>query len=360
MTQPIISADSHVFEPPDLWQSRVGSEYRDRAPRVAALKDGGEAMLFDDGSRIPYVGFGSAGDRGRTSAVMPLDQVRSGGWDPAARLRDMDADGIQAEVLYPSFGMRLFNLQDAGLQLACMRAYNDWLAEYFSAAPERLLGQALLPLDVDAALGELERIGGRGFRGVVLSGHPAPEQDYGTDRYERLWAALQDRGLPASLHVFTGPHEAERRYFLADYTLATGLVQRSLVLLLFSGVLERYPGLRIISAENDIGWVAHLLSRMDHAFVRKGPRYPSVLRGDLLPSELFKRQVRCTFMDDRAGILTREITGPDVLMWASDYPHDDSTWPESQKVLERLLTGVPEAERHRIVYANAASLFGLD
>jgi predicted TIM-barrel fold metal-dependent hydrolase len=132
------------------------------------------------------------------------------------------------------------------------------------------------------------------------------------------------------------------------------------VLLIFSGVLERYPGLRIISAENDIGWVAHLLARMDHAFVRKGPRYPSVLRGDLLPSELFKRQIRCTFMDDRAGILTREITGPDVLMWASDYPHDDSTWPESQKVLERLLTGVPEAERHRIVYANAASLFGLN
>jgi predicted TIM-barrel fold metal-dependent hydrolase len=179
------------------------------------------------------------------------------------------------------------------------------------------------------------------------------------EKYEELWATLQELGLPASLHVFTGPHQAERRYFLADYTLAIGLVQRSLALIIFSGVLERYPGLRLVSAENDIGWVAHFLIRMDHGYVRKGPRYPKVLSGELLPSELFKRQVSCTFMNDRPGVLAREVTGSDILMWASDYPHDDSTWPESQQVVERILGDVPEEDRRKITYANAARLYGV-
>ncbi len=356
VAEPVISADSHVLEPADLWQQRVDHAWRDRAPRLVAA-DGGEAMAYDDGTRLTYVGFGSAGDHGRKS--ISLAEVREGGWDPGMRLVDMGRDGVHAEVLYPSFGMRLFACADAGLQGACMRAYNDWLVEYCATDPGRLLGQALLPLDVDAALAELARVEGKGFRGVVISGHPAPELDYGTDRYERLWAALQAAGLPASLHIFTGPHKPDPRYFMADYSLATGLVQRSLVLMIFSGVFERYPGLRVVSAENDIGWVAHLLQRMDHAVERKGARFPTVLRSDLKPSEMFRRNVRCTFLDDRAGILSREVSGTDVLMWGSDYPHDDSTWPESQSVIERLFADVPTGERRKIVHDNAAQLFGL-
>lgn len=356
MMEPLISADSHVLEPADLWQQRVDRAWRGRAPRPVAM-DGGEAIEYDDGTRLTYVGFGSAGDHGRES--ISIDEVREGGWDPEKRLADMSLDGVHAEVLYPSFGMRLFSCPDAGLQDACMRAYNDWLAEYCATNPERLLGQALLPLDVDAALAELARVEGRGFRGVVISGHPAPEQDYGTDLYERLWAALEDAGLPASLHIFTGPHKPDRRYFMADYSLATGLVQRSLVLMIFSGVFERYPGLRVVSAENDVGWVSHLLQRMDHAVERKSARFPTGLRSDLKPSEMFQRNVRCTFLDDRAGILSREISGPDVLMWGSDYPHDDSTWPESGNVIDRLFADVPASERRKIVHDNAAQLFGL-
>ncbi len=358
MLEPVISADSHVFEPGDLWQERVDRALRERVPRVEEL-DAGAFMVFEDGTRIPFVGFGSAGDRGRTSAVMPLEDVRAGGYEAGARLADMDRDGLVAEVLYPSFAMRLFTIEDPALQGACMRAYNDWLAEFQSAAPDRLLGQALLPLDVDAALAELERVARRGFRGVVISGHPARGRDYGTDRFEKLWAALEETGLPASLHVFTGPHEPEPDSFLADYTLATGLVVRSLALMVFTGVFERYPKLRVVSAENDIGWVAHLLLRMDHAFERKGPRYSHPLRSGLKPSELFRRNVRCTFMDDRAGVLTLELTGPDLFMWASDYPHDDSTFPESQQVIERLFGDVPKAQRRKILHDNAAQLFGL-
>ena len=342
-----------------MWKARIDRHLRDRAPRVVKI-EGGEALEFEDGLRLPYVGFGSAGDRGRTSTAMPLEDCRPGGWDPAIRLEDMTRDGIQAEVLYPSFAMRLFTIPDPELQSGLMRAYNDWLADYCSEDPKRLLGQALLPLNPDDALLELERISDRGFRGVVISGHPAREQDYGTDRYERIWAALAERRLPASLHVFTGPLTQDPRYFLVDYSLATGLVQRSIALMIFSGVFERHPDLQVISAENDIGWVAHLLIRMDHAFVRKGPRYPSPLKSGQLPSEMFRRHVSCTFMDDRAGVLTREITGPDIFMWASDYPHDDSTFPESREVIERLFEDIPAADRHKILYANAARVFRLD
>ncbi|MCH2172915.1 amidohydrolase [Myxococcota bacterium] len=358
MSHSMISADSHVFEPGDLWETRVDANLRDRVPKVEQL-EAGSYMVFDDGTKVPFVGFGSAGDRGRTSTVMPLEDVRRGGYDPSARLADMDRDGLAAEVLYPSFAMRLFTIQDPTLQAACMRVYNDWLAEFQSAAPDRLLGQALLPVDVDAALAELDRISQLGFRGVVVSGHPTRDHDYGTDLFEKLWAALEEAHLPASLHVFTGPHRPERNSFLADYTLATGLVARSLALMVFTGVFERYPELRIVSAENDIGWVAHLLLRMDHAFERKGPRYSHPLRSGMKPSEQFRRNVRCTFMDDRAGVLTLEIAGPELFMWASDYPHDDSTFPESRKVVDRLFEGIAKEQRQMIVHDNAARLFGL-
>jgi predicted TIM-barrel fold metal-dependent hydrolase len=360
MTEAILSADSHVFEPGDLWQTRVDQNLRDRAPRLVRNDDGGEAMMFEGGATIPFVGFGSAGDHGKTSPFMPMAEVRRGGWDPEARLEDMAVDGVVAEVLYPSFGMQLFSMTDARLQAACMRAYNDWLAEYCAAAPGRLIGQALIPyLNLEDGLAEVQRAAKLGFRGVLICGHPAPEQDYGTRLYEDLWAALQESGVAASLHAFTGPREADRRFFLADYTLAIGSVQRSLALIVFSGVLERYPRLKLVSAENDIGWVAHFLTRMDHAFVRKGPRYPKTLSGELLPSELFRRQVRCTFMDDRPGILAREVTGTETLMWSSDYPHDDSTWPESRRVIDRILKDVSPADRRRIIHDNTAELYGI-
>ena len=359
MVAPVISADSHVFEPGDLWLERVDRAFRDRAPRVVELPGGGEAMRYADGTRVPYVGFGSAGDRGRTSGVMPLDEVRAGGFDPAARLADMERDGLAAEVLYPSFGMRLFDTGDPGLQRACMRAYNDWLAEFQSAAPGRLLGQALLPLDPDDAVAELERVAGRGFSGVVVSGHPEPGRDYATDLFEKLWSALEAARLPASLHIFTGPYAHRPDAFLSEYSVATSLVARSLAQLVFGGVFERHPGLRIVSAENDIGWVAHLMQRMDHAYRRKGPRYRHALSGEFLPSELVRRQVRCTFMDDRAGLLTLEVAGAETFMWASDYPHDDSTFPESRQVIDRLFAGLPPESKHKIVYQNAADWFGV-
>jgi predicted TIM-barrel fold metal-dependent hydrolase len=355
----LISADSHVVEPGDLWEERIDRAFRDRAPRrVRRPGTDNDVVVFDTGETMQYVGIANAGDTGRTQ--MLFEEIRPGAWDPVARLEEAASDGVRAEVLYPSIAMRLFQLEDAPLQAACMRAYNDWLAEYCAAAPDRLLGQAMIPTyDVAEGVREVARAAKLGLRGAMICGHPETGRDYGTRLYEDLWATIQDHALPVSLHVFTGPPKVDPRTFLADYAAAPALVQRSLALLIFSGVFDRFPGLRFVSAENDIGWIATFLARMDGGFERKGPRFPSDLRRGRVPSAVFKAHVSCTFMDDRPGLLTLEATGTDILMWGSDYPHDDSTWPESRAALDRQFRGVSEADRRKITRDNAAALYHL-
>jgi predicted TIM-barrel fold metal-dependent hydrolase len=183
--------------------------------------------------------------------------------------------------------------------------------------------------------------------------------DFASDRYEELWAALEDCGLLASLHLYAGDAEPRPLAFLAAYSTDPVRVQESIAALVFSGVVERHPRLRFVIVESDVGWLAHLLSRMDRAFTRKAPRWGSVLSSGLLPSQLFRRQFSCVLTDDRAGILAREITGTEVLMWGSDYPHNDSSWPDSAKVLDSVLAGVDVAQRRQIVHDNAARLYGI-
>jgi predicted TIM-barrel fold metal-dependent hydrolase len=362
MSASLISADSHVFEPGDLWTTRADAKYRERVPQVVRREgDDAYVMRYEDGSALTFAGFATAGKwQGRTSSNMGLDEVPRGGFDPAARLEDMAVDGVRAEVLYPSFGMRLFAVEDADFQAECMRVYNDWLAEFCAAVPDRLIGHALIPtLDLDEGVREVRRAAALGLKGVLINAHPTPDRNYGSRLYEELWATLEELGLPASLHLYAGNYKQNYGRFLVEYTLDTGMVQRSVAEIVLSGVLERYPGLRLLVVESDIGWVAHFLTRMDHVFQRKGPRFERELTSGLLPSELFRRQFGCVFIEDRPGILAREVTGSDILMWGSDYPHNDSTWPDSRETLDRILAGVPEDERRLITYENAARLYGI-
>jgi predicted TIM-barrel fold metal-dependent hydrolase len=281
-------------------------------------------------------------------------------FDPGARLVEAERDGVVAEIVYPSFAMQLFNIDEPEYQQDLFRAYNDWVAAFCSAAPDRLFPHATLSiLDPSAAAAEARRVAKLGFRGVLINAHPRPGMDFGSDRYEELWATLEDCGLMASLHLYAGDTEPRPLTFLAGYSTDPIRVQQSIASLIFTGVVERYPRLRFVIVESDVGWLAHLLSRMDRAFERKAPRWGSVLKSGLLPSELFKRQFSCVLTDDRAAILAREITGTQVLMWGSDYPHNDSSWPESAKVLESVLAGVSAAERRQIVHDNAARLYGI-
>jgi len=364
----IISADSHVSEPADLWTTRIAAAFRERAPHLESRGEMGDFMVADGILPMP-VGLGIAAPRDPKDYKffgVKYEEARPGGWNPDERIKDQDIDGVSAEVLYPTLAMPMFGIPDSAYQHACFQAYNEWVAEFCRAHPSRLVGIGLISLaDVTIAANEVARIAKLGLRGAMIRGDSPDECPYGDPIYDPLWAALQDHNLPVSLHILTSGKRqslnpgAQRTNPMIGVMTVIHYIQRSIADLIFNRVFERFPGLKVVSAENDIGWIAHYIGRMDHAYNRH--RF-WIGQGALqmLPSETFKQHVYATFMDDVAGIATRHLVGVDRLMWASDYPHSDSTWPESRSVLAKHFAGVPDAERRRIVSGNARALYGIE
>jgi predicted TIM-barrel fold metal-dependent hydrolase len=290
------------------------------------------------------------------------ETARPSGWDPVERVKDQEIDGVLAEVLYGTLGMRLFPMVDGGLQRAVFRAYNDWLGDYCSYDPNRLHGIGLISLwDVDQGVEELERCVQNGCKGGMIWGCPPVDRPYHSRQYDRLWAAAQDLEVPLSLHIVTGMGE-ESRVDFSDapmrYVRLIHEVQRSLSSLVLGGVLERFPSLVIVCAESDIGWLPHFMQRMDHANMRFGAMMEQPL--SITPSDYVRRQVRLTFMDDPLGAATYEQVGRGTYMWGSDFPHTDSTWPNSQKVIDRNFASIPDDVADEILFDNAARLYHID
>jgi predicted TIM-barrel fold metal-dependent hydrolase len=268
-------------------------------------------------------------------------------------------------VIYTTLGFRQFWLTDAALQRACFRVYNDWLAEYCAYAPKRLTGLALISLyDVVAGVKELRRCAGRGLKGALIWASPPEDRPYSSTDYDPFWAEAQALGIPISLHSITGMGAESRlaiRQPLDRYVRSAVLcheVQRTLVVLIFSGVLERFPHLKLVSAENEVGWLPFFLQKLDQAQEEYRYLYPAPLK--LTPSEYFRRQIFATFIDDAVGVATREFIGAENIMWSSDYPHTVSTWPHSRAVVERDFKNVPEKEKRLIVRENVVRLYSLD
>ncbi len=378
MAEPqLISADSHVNEPGDLWVERIDKAFRDRAPRVVDNlpdRQPGSYLVLEGIQPIHLTqGLGA----GKKPEELPkffqestYKDARRGGWDPAERLKDMALDGVEAEVIYTTLGFRQFWFTDAALQQACFRAYNDWLAEYCAYAPKRLAGLALISLyDIDAAIRELRRCRQMGLKGAMIWASPPEDRPYSDLLYDPFWAAAQDLNMPLSLHAITGMgpesqatramgREIQRmdRYLRA----VTGAdeVKRSLTVFIFSGVLERFSGLKLVSAENNVGWLPFVIQRWDQAQESSRYMHPTPLK--LKPSEYFHRQVSATFIDDSVGVENRHQIGIDNIMWSSDYPHTASTWPQSQEVIARDFKDVPAAEKWKIVRENVTQLYELD
>jgi len=290
---------------------------------------------------------------------------RAGGWDPAERIKDMDLDGVEADVIYTTLGFRQFWLREAALQRACFRVYNDWLADYCAYAPKRLAGLALISLyDVAEGVKELGRCAKRGLKGALIWASPPEDRPYSSTDYDPFWAAAQEIGIPISLHSITGMGAESRLAIktpLDRYIRSTVLcheVQRTLVVLIFSGVLERFPNLKIVSAENEVGWLPFFLQKLDQAQEEYRYLYPAPLKRR--PTEYFRRQVFATFIDDPVGVVTREFIGVENIMWSSDYPHTVSTWPNSREVIARDFKNVPEKEARMIVRENVARLYSLE
>lgn len=364
MPPAVISADSHVVEPLTLWTERCDARFRDRVPRLVRDLDGrkGNFVVCEDALPMPLSAFCSAGFSPEELArAFAADEpaVRAGGFEPQARLADMARDGVAAEVIYPSVALQAFRVRDAALQAECFRIYNDWLAAFCSAAPDRLFGVALLSLfDVTAATRELERVAQLGLRGAMVWAAPPMGDSYARPAYDPFWAAAAAARLPVSLHLGTTQDLTAPGESLAVAFMMTILpVQRALSQLVLGGVLARHPELRVVSVENEIGWLPHFLARLDHGAAKY--REVAGLALDMKPSEYFRRQVSATFQEDRIGIDARARIGVESLMWASDYPHSDSTWPHSREVIARDFADVPPAEREQILAGNVARVYGI-
>ena len=372
---PIIDADAHVNEPPDLWQERVPARWRDRAPKLERT-EAGEIWSFDGGKEKWPVGLtataGLSYFQYRPMGVT-YETMRPGSFDTQARLADLDADGIHAQVLYPSVtlkGAAVYS-SEPELQRACVRAYNEWLLEFCEGSNGRLIPQAILPATgTDDALDEYAWAREQGHRGVILSSFPngsldpLPEDD-------RFWGAVQEADFPVSVHIGSflrgggGGVDPGRKWnslaFIgrAAWTKAGGQTLDVVCDLLFSGIFARFPDLKIVLVEANIGWIPTLLEQADDMFRRYRWYTRAVDEMTELPSQIFFRNFWATFMVDTVGVELRHRMNLKHILWSTDYPHSGSDWPDSLRTAERVFHGVPRAEVHRMLHANAVDLYGL-
>ncbi|MDQ1533432.1 MAG: hypothetical protein QOF28_1193 [Actinomycetota bacterium] len=370
---PIIDADAHVNEPPDLWQTRVPARWRDRAPKVLHTDDG-DFWSFEDGKRSRALGLtataGLSYPQFRPEGLR-YSEIRPGSFEPKARLADLDVDGIWAQVLYPSVtlsGARLY-ADERELQIACVQAYNDWLAEFCDGGEGRLIGQAILPTTgVDDAVAEMQRAVALGHRGVVISAFPNGTLDAKPEDAP-FWALVEELAVPVAVHIgsfvpsrpgmkWPDTHELS---FLGITGAAKAGSQALPVAcsLIFSGIFEQFPALKVVLVESNIGWIPTLLEQLDDMFLRYRWFTGATEKMRAMPSELFHRNLWATFMVDTVGMELRYRMNGRHLLWSTDYPHTGCDWPNSRVTIERVFRGLPLDEVKAFVHTNAAELYDL-
>jgi predicted TIM-barrel fold metal-dependent hydrolase len=264
-----------------------------------------------------------------------------------------------------------FSIADSALCSATMRAYNDYVAEFCRADPARLKGVAMLNVDDPAAaVPEMIRCREMGLAGAMISVLPPADRAYDHPMYEPLWAAAADLAMPLSLHVATGRaalsvdagQEGIQRVSEAAFYLQDHFVRKSLGEMIFSGVFERHPALRVGSVEHEVSWIPFFLFQMDYCYTDRPVRgdWHRFADPDVRPSDFFRQCCFVSFQEDAVGIREREFIGIETLMWGSDYPHTESTYPRSREITNRILADVPEADRRRILEENTARLYGFE
>ncbi len=360
---PIISADSHITEPPDTYTARIDPRYRDRAPRLVHDAKLGDLFVIDGLDKPIPMGLVAAAGKAAEELTMfgaRFEELHRGGWDPEARLADQVRDGVSAEVIYPTVGMMLCNHPDFDYKKACFDAYNLWIAEYCSAHRERLLGIGQTAMrSVEDGIRDLRKIRELGLRGVMLPGNPAVA-DYHDPVYAPFYEAAIDLGLPLSFHILTSQQDTfkVRGPKLNAFMSIIRGCQDLVGTFVFGGVFERHPRLKLVCVEADAGWVPHFMYRMDHAYDRHRYWLPA---GTLtkMPSEYFREHVYTTFQDDWVAFQMKDLCNIRRLLWANDFPHSDSTWPRSQELLAKHAANLTPEELRLILHDNVAELYGL-
>ena len=385
-----ISADSHAVESPEVFTG-LAEKFGDEAPRVISTPGKGDAIVIpnrkNSSVNVAQMCLASL----RLDLETPLDRryahkpsagtlqdpavralfaggysvIRDGITKGACRRHDQDIDGIDAEFLYPGY-FPMFNLRNVELLVALQKNYNDWLHDHCIESKGRLFGLAVLPVqDPATALIELDRILEKGFRGACIPSTAPVNHPYYDPVFDQLWAKAAEAQIPLSMHVgcFSYiPREKRnnrKKDPIASYAGAAAMIQDTLIEFICRGVCERYPTLQLVVAEYNAGWIAHWLDRVDQGWQREVGRKSAGSK--YLPvHEIWRRQFYATIEDDQPALMTRDILSEDRLMWGSDYPHTDSTWPCSEAVLNEMFTDFPAHVKHKITRGNVKRLYKLD
>lgn len=366
----VISADDHIVEPPHVFEGRVPRMFAERAPRIIEKDDGTETWIYD-GTELPNVGFnavvGRPVDEWRMEPTR-FDEMRRGAWDIDRRIADMDLNGIYASLNFPSFlpgfaGQRLQQVtDDAGLAMAAVRAWNEWhLEEWAGSYPERII-PCQIPWLLDAEVGAtmIRQNAERGFKAVSFSeepsrlGFPTIHSGY----WEPFFQACADTGTVVNLHIgSSGSSPATTPDAPADVAgvLFFAYAISAAVDWLFSLAPVRYPDLKICLSEGGIGWVPALLDRLDH--MGSYSQMYGTWQSDLTPSEVLRRNFWFCAVEDQSAFALRDRIGIDHILLESDYPHCDSTWPNTQRVIDEEIGGLPAEDIKKMTWENASILY---
>lgn len=358
MSTLVFSADSHVVEPKGLYQDRLPESMRDRALQTERTDQ--HLLLKGDGRVLQkmMLADGNSGMGDQNEA-----HKRSGGSNIALRIQDMERDGIDAEVIFPTLALMAWTCS-RDLVLATAHVYNDWCIAHFKDHLHRFVPSAVIPaIDPDESAAELKRVAALGYRSAMLplvTAEGAPT--YNQDAWNVLWQVAHDTGIPINLHAGTGAPPVSIRgpgAAIMNYTRLQLQAMDAVSMLVAGGALDRFPRLNFVTVECGASWLVGLGERLDEVYhAHQFYVHPKL---SMPPSQLLYRQVKCSFQHDRACIANRRITGTAPLLWASDYPHMEGTFPHSKRVIAELFDGVDVSaeERTAILGGNAAALYRL-
>jgi uncharacterized protein len=382
---PIIDTDTHVVEPPDLWTSRISGKHGDQVPHVRWDDKRGEEGWFIGDTYLSGVGSAAMAGWHEHPPHHPRTWADTDPttWDANRRAAMMDDYGVSAQLLYPNVAVfnakTILGIDDATLQLDCVRAYNDYLVEWGSAQPGRLVPIAALPFwDIDLTTAEMDRVAAAGHKGVTFTQDPSA---FGlpmlTDRYwDPLWASAQEKGLPVNFHIASGEVDLNgfghpenglhANYAMMGVSFFMGNA-KTLSQLTCGGICHRFPDLKFVSVESGIGWIPFALAGLDWQWQNCGgfKEHPDY---DLLPSEYFKRQIYgCFWFEQQTALSAIEQLGPDNVLFETDFPHPTSMSPGPASIAERPddflrnhFAGLDDTTLRKVLHDNAATLYGLD
>ncbi len=389
---PIVDLDAHVVEPPDVWSSRLPARHRAAGPRIEYHPGGqpvlaGGAYIEEPGTEGDPVAWWFYEDhrysvkRLNAAAGYPADDIsmagityddmRPGCWQPGARLADMDVNGVEAQLCFPNYprfcGQLFLRGHDKELARLCVEAYNDWMVEeWCGPSGGRLIPLCLVPLwDAELAAAEVRRNAGRGVRAVAFSelppylGLPSIFSGY----WEPFFAACEETGTVVCMHIGSGtktPHTSDDSPDAVDATIIFANSIASMTDFLLSGLLHRRPGLKLLYAEAQIGWIPYLLERADDVWETHRGWSESKRYCPERPSTYYYRQISSCFFKDPVGIELLDRVGIDNITFETDYPHQDGTWPHSRQAAAEQFGGLDDKSIRKIARGNAIGLLGLD